>query len=211
MQLKNKLDECFKEGERGGERHKGLREIGLNEDLIEKHLKKAGHNLNAVTEFRNIGYSDWSASAAFYALYHCLLALLINPREKSVAFMRRLDTRIFPGSHQTNDKLHPLGWSTNLKGLVIFGYQSRNQTCTFAFIEDLIIKGKISLKLEELKEIFDKDIAENLAHSEKILDIRENMQYSFKTSMEEEEFNKLLERTKILFDKIRREIEKEEK
>ena len=167
MQLKNKLDGCFKEGERGGERHRGLKKIGLNESLIEKHLKKAGHNLNAITEFRNIGYSDWSASAAFYALYHFLLALLIK-----------------------------------------FGYQSRNQTCTFAFIEDLIIKGKISLKLEELKEIFDRDITENLAHSEKILDLRENMQYSFKTSMEEEEFKKLLERTKLLFDKIRRDIEK---
>ena len=168
MQLKNKLNNCFKEGEKEGERHKGLKKIGLNEDLIDEHLKKAEHNLNAVAEFKNRGYSDWSASAAFYALYHCLLALLIK-----------------------------------------FGYQSRNQTCTLAFIEDLINKGKISLKLEELKEIFDKDITEDLAHSEKILDIRENMQYSFKTSMEEEEFNKLLERTKLLFDKIKREIEKE--
>lgn len=166
MQLKNKLNECFKEGEKEGERHKGLKKIEPNEYLIDEHLKKAGHNLNAVIAFKNIGYSDWSASAAFYAIYHCLLALLIK-----------------------------------------FGYQSRNQTCTFAFIEDLIIKRKLSLKLEELKEIFDKDVTENLAHSEKILDIRENMQYSFKTSMEEEEFNKLLERTKILFDKIRREIE----
>jgi len=167
MQLKNKLDECFRQGEKGGERHKGLKNIGLNEYLIDEHLKKAGHNLNAVTEFKNIGYSDWSASAAFYALYHCLLALLLK-----------------------------------------FGYQSRNQTCTFAFVEDLINKKKISLKLEELKEIFDKDVIEDLAHSEKILDIRENMQYSFKTSMEEEEFNKLFGRTKLLFDKIRREIEK---
>jgi len=170
MQVKNKLDKCFKEGEKGGERHKGLKKIGINGDLIDEHLKKAGHNLNAVTEFKNIGYSDWSASATFYALYHCLLALLIK-----------------------------------------FGYQSRNQTCTFTFVEDLINKGKISLKLEELKEIFDKDVTEDLAHSGKILDIRENMQYSFKTSMEEEEFNKLLERTKLLFDKIRKEIEKEEK
>ncbi|MBI2629734.1 HEPN domain-containing protein [Candidatus Pacearchaeota archaeon] len=170
MQSKNKLDECFKEGERGGERHKGLKKIDISRELINKHLAKATHNLNAIIEFKNIGYSDWSASAAFYALYHCLLALLIK-----------------------------------------FGYQSRNQTCTFAFIEGLINKGKISLKLEELKEIFDKDITENLAHSEKILDIRENMQYSFKTSMEKEEFNKLLERTKLLFDKIRKEIEKEDK
>lgn len=167
MSLKDKLDKCFKEGERTGERHKGLRKIEVNEELINKHLLKAAHNLNAISDFKNIGYSDWSASAAFYALYQCLLALLIK-----------------------------------------FGRQSRNQACTFAFVEDLINKGKISLKLEELKEIFDKDVSENLAHSEKILDIRENMQYSFKTSMEEDEFNKLLNRTKSLFDKIRREIEK---
>ena len=166
MQLKNKLNKCFKEGENGGERHKGLKKIELNESLVDEHLKKAGHNLNAITEFKNIGYSDWSASASFYALYHCLLALLIK-----------------------------------------FGYQSRNQTCTFAFVEDLIAQGKISLRLEELKEIFDKDVTEDIAHSEKILDIRESMQYSFKTSMEEEEFNKLFERTKLLFDKIRKEIE----
>src|SRR3989338_6857902 len=106
MSQKDKLENCLKEGTKGGERHKGLRKIELNESLINEHLKKAGHNLNAVTDFKNIGYSDWSASASFYALYHCLLALLIK-----------------------------------------FGYQSRNQTCTFAFIEDLITKGKISLKL----------------------------------------------------------------
>lgn len=167
MSLKNKLNKCFEEGEKAGERHRGLRKIEVNEELINKHLQKAAHNLNAVLDFKKMGYSDWSASAAFYALYQGLLALLIK-----------------------------------------FSYQSRNQTCTFAFIEDLINQGKISLKVEELKEIFDKDISEDLAHSEKILDIRENMQYSFKTSMEEEEFNKLFERTKLLFDKIRKEIEK---
>ncbi|MFH1592045.1 MAG: HEPN domain-containing protein [Candidatus Woesearchaeota archaeon] len=167
MSLKDKLEKCFEEGERGGERHKGLRKIEANEELIDKHLAKAAHNLNAVTDFKNMGYSDWSASAAFYALYHCLLALVAK-----------------------------------------FGYQSRNQSCTFAFVEDLINKGKISLTLEDLKEIFDKDIAEDLVHSEKILDIRETMQYSFKTSLNDEEFNKLLERTKLLFNKLRIEVEK---
>ncbi|OGJ19936.1 hypothetical protein A3K73_03170 [Candidatus Pacearchaeota archaeon RBG_13_36_9] len=81
-----------------------------------------------------MGYSDWSASAAFYSLYHCLLALLVK-----------------------------------------FGYQSRNQSCTFAFVEELINAKKISISLEDLRSIFDKDVEENLAHSEKILDIRENM------------------------------------
>jgi uncharacterized protein (UPF0332 family) len=166
MSLKNRLDKCFKEGIKGEERHKGLRKIGVDQELINKHLAKAAHNLNAVSDFKNTGYSDWSASAAFYSLYHCLLALLIK-----------------------------------------FGYQSRNQNCTFALIEDLINKGKISLELEELKELFDKDITGGLAYSEKILDIRETMQYSFETYMNEEEFNKSLERTKSLFDKIRKEIE----
>jgi uncharacterized protein (UPF0332 family) len=55
-----------------------LRKIDVNRELINKYLAKATHNLNAVTEFKKIGYSDWSASAAFYALYHCLLALLIK-------------------------------------------------------------------------------------------------------------------------------------
>lgn len=168
MSLKNKLDKCFKEGEKGEERHKGLKKIEVNEELVNKHLEKAAHNLNAITDFKNIGYSDWSAIASFYALYHCLLALILK-----------------------------------------FGYQSRNQSCTFAFVEDLINKRKISLKLEELKEIFDRDVTEDLAHSEKILDIRETMQYSFKTSLNTEEFNKLFNRTKLLFDKLRREIEKE--
>lgn len=167
MSLQDKINTCFKEGEKG-ERHKGLKKINPDEELIFKHLAKASHNLNALNDFKKIGYSDWSASAAFYALYHCLLALLTK-----------------------------------------FGLQSRNQTCTFAFVEDLISKGKISLTLQELKEIFDKDVTDNIAHSEKILDIRENMQYSFKTSMENEEFNRLLNRTKLLFDKIKIEVEKE--
>lgn len=169
MSLKDRLKKCFKEGETGGERHKGLKKIEANKELIDRHLEKAAHNLQAITDFKNIGYSDWSASASFYALYHCLLALILK-----------------------------------------FGYQSRNQNCTFAFVEDLINQGKISLNLEDLKEIFDKDVTENLTHSEKILDIRETMQYSFRTSLNEEEFSRLLTRTKSLFDKIKREIEKEE-
>ncbi|MBI5332226.1 MAG: HEPN domain-containing protein [Candidatus Aenigmarchaeota archaeon] len=136
--------------------------------MIDNHLKKAEHNLKAVTDFRDIGYSDWSTSASFYALYHCLLALTLK-----------------------------------------FGFQSRNQSCTFAFVEDLINKKKISLEINDIKEIFDKEIEENLSHSDKILDIREFMQYSYTTSLDDEKFARLVERTKHLFNKIRKEIEKE--
>lgn len=124
------------------------------------------HNFKAMSAFQKMGFSDWSASAAFYCLYHCLLALIAKE-----------------------------------------GYESRNQSCTFAYVEDMIDNKKISLTKEELKEIFDKDVTEDLAHSKMILDIRENMQYSIKTAMEDEEFMELKERTKELFDKVRKDIE----
>jgi len=130
-------------------------------------LLKAVHNFEAITSFHDIGFSDWSASAAFYALYQGLLAVLSQK-----------------------------------------GYESRNQSCTFALVEDSIKKGEIeNLTLEDLKEIFDKET--NPVHSSKILDIREKMQYGAKTTLAESEFQVLKKRTKELFDKIRLEIERE--
>jgi uncharacterized protein (UPF0332 family) len=38
-----------------------------------KHLAKAEHNLDGVTKFKEIGFSDWSMSAGFYCIYHCFL------------------------------------------------------------------------------------------------------------------------------------------
>jgi|SRR3989344_5034038 len=168
MPIKEKLNKCFKEGEKG-ERHKGLKKIELSEDYVQGHLNKAVHNFKAMISFQKTGFSDWSAPASFYCLYHCLLALVAKE-----------------------------------------GYESRNQSCTFALIEDMIDNGKISLSKEELKEIFDENVTEDLEHSNKILDIRENMQYSIKTALEEQEFLELKERTKRLFDKIRRDIEMSE-
>ncbi|HLD54987.1 MAG TPA: HEPN domain-containing protein [Candidatus Nanoarchaeia archaeon] len=164
--MTDKIKDCLKSGEKG-ERHKGLRKVKTSEVLIKGHLRKAIHNFNAIEEFYKSGYSDWSASASFYSLYHCLLAILAKN-----------------------------------------GIESRNQTCTFAFIEQMINDKKLSITKEELSEIFDKDITEDLMHSNKILDIRENMQYSIKTSLERKEFDLLKQRTKELLDKLRREIEK---
>ena len=149
MDIQNKLKNCLKEGEKG-ERHKGLKKISPSQELINGHIKKAIHNFNAIDLFSKINYSDWSASAAFYCLYHGLLALIAKK-----------------------------------------GFESRNQSCTFALIESMIENKEISLTLEELKEIFDKDVTEDLAHSGSILDIRENMQYSIKTALEEQELELL--------------------
>ena len=166
MSVRDKLKKCLKEGEKG-ERHKGLKKIEVSEEKIKGHLDKAIHNFKAMLFFQKNGFSDWSASAAFYSLYHCLLALIAK------------------------------------KGL-----ESRNQSCTFALVEDMIEKGVISLTKNDLKEIFDSDVTEDIEHSNKILDIRENMQYSVKTALEQEEFVELKDRTKRLFDKIRLEVEK---
>jgi len=118
--------------------------------------------------FHRSGFSDWSASAAFYCLYHGLLAIIAKE-----------------------------------------GFESRNQSCTFAFIERMIEEDKLSLRKEELLDIYDQDVTDDLEHSSRILDIRESMQYSVKTSLEEQEFRDLFTKTKKLFDKIIREVEKE--
>ncbi len=166
--MQDKLKKCFDEGKRGGERHKGLRKITLNDKEAKSHIIKALHNFSAITDFYNMGYSDWSASAAFYTLYHGLLAILAQK-----------------------------------------GYESRNQSCTFALVEEMIANGEIKhLTIEEIREIYDRDVTEDIAHSSKMLDIREQMQYSTSTSLKEEEFDALKKRTKELLDKIRLEVER---
>ncbi len=162
-----KIDRCLVEGNIGKERHKGLKKVGVSEEKIKGHLNKALHNFKAMMLFKKEGFSDWSASAAFYCLYHALLAILAKK-----------------------------------------GYESRNQNCTFIMIEEMINNKELDITIAELKEIFDKDVTSDIEHSNKLLDIRENMQYSIKTSLEGEEFLSLKERTKNLFDKIRREVER---
>ncbi len=164
--MQSKIEKCLKSG-LVGERHKGLRKIEPSEERIIGHISKAMHNYKAMIFFQRNGFSDWSASAAFYCLYHSLLALIAKE-----------------------------------------GYESRNQSCTFALVEQMIENGKVSLTKDELKEIFDADVTEDLEHSSKILDIRENMQYSIKTALEEKEFIELSEKTKKLFDKIRKDVER---
>lgn len=76
MSVKEKVEKCLKEGERGGERHKGIKKVLPDGEKVANHVKKAAHNLEAMSVFKEHGFSDWSASAGFYALYHLLLALL---------------------------------------------------------------------------------------------------------------------------------------
>ena len=161
----DKIKRCLKEGEHG-ERHKGLRKVSSNEEKVNEHVAKAIHNLKAMAVFKEQGFSDWSASAGFYSLYHLLLAILSKK-----------------------------------------GYESRNQSCTFALIEEMIGKGELAITQEDLKEIFDKEVTIDIEHSSKILDLREKYQYSTKTRLEKEEFDDLRGKVKELFDLLRNQLE----
>ena len=72
----------------------------------------------------------------------------------------------------------------------------------------MIDTGEVLITKEDLKEIFNKDISHDLEHSSKILDIREKYQYSAKMRLEEEEFTELKTRVKVLFYKLRKELER---
>ena len=58
------------------ERHRGLVRQEPDLDLAEMHVVKAEHNLKAAIYFEKGRFSDWSASAFFYCIYHCFLAVL---------------------------------------------------------------------------------------------------------------------------------------
>src|SRR3989344_1828038 len=70
---KKEIEECKKLGKRP--KHRGLLKVNPSVEEAKKHLTKAEHNLNGITKFKEIGFSDWSISAGFYCIYHCFLAI----------------------------------------------------------------------------------------------------------------------------------------
>jgi len=70
---KKEIEECKKLGKRA--KHRGLLKAIPNIEEAKKHLAKAEHNMNGISKFREIGFSDWSMSAGFYCIYHCFLAI----------------------------------------------------------------------------------------------------------------------------------------
>ena len=78
-EVKNKVKWCLKKAEKElqvGSKHRGLVEIKPDLDEAKKHIIKAEHNFKALISFEKTGFSDWSVSAGFYAIYHCFLAIL---------------------------------------------------------------------------------------------------------------------------------------
>lgn len=76
--VKNKVKWCIKKAEKElkkGETHRGLVRIKASKEQVLEHIRKAEHDLKGAINFAKIGYSDWSASAFFYSIYQCFLAI----------------------------------------------------------------------------------------------------------------------------------------
>src|SRR3989344_655900 len=77
-QASNKVKWCLNKAKKELEEsnmHRGLVKTDSNIKLARKHITKAEHNLKAALNFEKGGFSDWSASAFFYCIYHCFLAI----------------------------------------------------------------------------------------------------------------------------------------
>lgn len=83
-----------------------------------------------------------------------------------------------------------------------FGYESRNQECTFAAIEHLIEQGKINLDKADLHRIFTTDRQEKLEEAD-IVDLRERFQYGTETIVEKKTIQDLLTQTKDFIEKTK--------
>ncbi len=162
----NKLDWCLKKAEKElktSNKHRGLVRIEPNINKSRDHIKKAEHNLELMMYLKNTKYSDWCSSTAFYAIYHCLLAIALK-----------------------------------------FGYESRNQECTFALIFNLIETNKINLdkKLVEKISTMGVEITETTT-----IGIREHYQYGTELTLKEETYKDLLDTARKILGKTKEIIE----
>ncbi len=87
-----------------------------------------------------------------------------------------------------------------------FGYESRNQECTFALIKSLIEDKKINLEENDLNEVTSLNVSE-AQESSTAISLREEYQYSTKVSLENKEYEKLFNLAKKILDKTKEIIE----
>lgn len=90
--------------------------------------------------------------------------------------------------------------------LAKLGYESRNQTCTFALINCLVGRGEVDLDSGLVERINDLD-AGAIHESPTVIELRESMQYGVEVSVEGEEFERMLESVRKLLDQAKVAIE----
>lgn len=90
--------------------------------------------------------------------------------------------------------------------LAKFGYESRNQDCTFAAIETLINEKRISLPIEKLRRISSPDRQETL-DSDEIIELREDAQYGTETAFDMKQVRTLQDETTDFLEVTKRILE----
>jgi len=87
--------------------------------------------------------------------------------------------------------------------LTKFGYESRNQECTFALINSFIEDGLINISKEDLDQVSNLNIEETQHSPRTAIEIREEFQYSTKLSLQEETFQPILDLAKRILDQTK--------
>ncbi len=75
---KSKVEWCLKKAEqelKNEGKHRGLVRIDPNILKAREHIAKDEHNLKMMINLKDTEFSDWCGAAAFYAMYHGLLAI----------------------------------------------------------------------------------------------------------------------------------------
>src|SRR3989338_87697 len=85
-----------------------------------------------------------------------------------------------------------------------FGYESRNQECTFALINSLIEDKKINFDKELLHKISSLDVKDK---EQTTIEIREQYQYGANLTLKDELYNELLESAKKIIARTKEIIE----
>lgn len=84
--------------------------------------------------------------------------------------------------------------------LAHFGYESRNQECTFTIIEKMIGEGKLNLSKDDIETI--RSVGEG-AEEDTIKFLREEFQYGTDVEAEEDLVNDMIETTKDFVGKVK--------
>ncbi len=75
---KNKVEWCLKKAAKEKGKHRGLVRVVSDMVKAREHVAKAEHNLKLMISLKKGEFSDWCGSAAFYSMYHSLLAILVK-------------------------------------------------------------------------------------------------------------------------------------
>ena len=92
--------------------------------------------------------------------------------------------------------------------LAKYGYETRNQECTFALIASFIEDKKITIKKEDLEKVSILNITETQESSDTAVNIREDYQYGTKVSLENKEYQELFQLAKRILEETKEILER---